>query len=97
MMLIRSQAGQHLLFPYCMLICGVVVGHDVCSCGVVDEWNNCCIHRHLSYRSILPHRQVHHMSNHMTPVHPFPAPCCFHILRGMSYPVSMTVPTVLID
>ena len=37
------------------------------------------------------------MSNHMTPVHPFLASCCFHILRGMSYPVSMTVPTVLID
>ena len=33
----------------------------------------------------------------MTPVHPFLASCCFHILRGMSYPVSMTVPTVLID
>ena len=33
----------------------------------------------------------------MTPVHPFPALCCFHILRGMSCPVSMTVPTVLLD
>ena len=37
------------------------------------------------------------MSNHMTPVYPFPSLCCFHILRGMSYLVSMTVPTVLID
>ena len=37
------------------------------------------------------------MSNHMTPVHPLPAPCCFHVLCGMSYPVSMTVPTVLLD
>ena len=37
------------------------------------------------------------MSNHMTPVHSFLSLCCFHILRGMSYPVSMTVPTVLIN
>ena len=37
------------------------------------------------------------MSNHMTPVHHFPSLCYFHILRGMSNPVSMTVPTVLID
>ena len=59
--LIRSQADQHLLFLYYMLICGVVVGHDVCSCGVLDEWSNCCIHWHLSYRSVLPHREVYHM------------------------------------
>ena len=36
------------------------------------------------------------MSNHMTPVHPLPAPCCLHVLCGMSYPVSMTV-SVLLD